>query len=317
MSPQIQNLQQAIFATLCYFDIFDYPLTEFEVWRWLFWPNGSATPTQVIQELERMLRDQKIHTKNGFFFLPNRADTVASRLGRHSRNIANWKKSQKIFSYLSQVPYFQAAALCNMFSLNNQKETSDIDVFIVTAKDRIWSTRAIVTLLTWLRGQWRHGDKIAKRFCLSFYVTEDNLDLSFMRREPYDIYLAYWIATLAFVKDSEVSKKFFEANKWVNEFLPNFRPRQEISYHRSRAPFFSKVAQLEEKIWITGLGKLRENTIRKMQLKKMGMKSTEELSKTRDVKIHDTILKFHENDRRDIFREEFEKRLSSIYTSNT
>jgi hypothetical protein len=315
-TPQIQNLPQAILATLCYFDIFDYPLTEFEVWRFLFWPGGQASLIQVAKELEKLSAEQKIETKNGFYFLPSRASNTESRLSRHPRNINNWKKSQKIFSYLSQVPYFKAAALCNMFSLNNQKETSDIDVFIVTTKDRIWSTRALTGFLTFIKGQWRHGNKIAKRFCLSFYITEDNLDLSFMRREPYDIYLIYWIATLAFIKDTNIAEKFFKANQWVKEFLPNFEPRKEIDYHMSHGNVYSKFAKAEEKIWNTALGKMRENFIRKIQLKKMGTKPSQEKQSTRDVKIHDKILKFHENDRRDTFREEFEKRFASTYTNN-
>lgn len=301
-------------ATLCYFDIFDYPLTEFEIWRFLFWPNGQATLHQIMKELEILVSQKKIENKTGFYFLPNRSLLVDSRLARHPRNITNWKKSQKLFSHLTQIPYFKAAALCNMFALNNQKETSDIDVFIITSKKRIWSTRAIVTFFTWLRGQWRHGKKIAKRFCLSFYITEDNLDLSFMRREPYDIYLVYWIATLAFVKDDHMQEKFFQANSWIKNFLPNFEPRSEIQYHMSHAPVYQASAHLEEKLWNTRLGDLREKVIRALQLRKMGNKKDLEGARTRDVKIHDTILKFHENDRRDLFREEFEKRFSLTYT---
>ncbi len=137
-----------------------------------------------------------------------------------------------------------------------------------------------------------------------------------MKREPYDIYLIYWIATLSFVKDDGVAKKFFEANKWIQKFLPNFEPRKEIQYHLSHAPVYSRVAHFEEKIWNTPLGNLREKFIRALQLKKMGAKKETENPKTRDVKIHDTILKFHENDRRDLFREEFEKRFAKTYTRN-
>lgn len=315
-TPKIENLSQAILATLCYFDIFDYPLTEFELWRFLFWPKGAATLPETIEHAEKLLTEKKIFMQDGFYFLPGRSQTVESRLSRHPRNISNWKKSQKLFSHLSQVPYFKAAALCNMFTLNNQKSSSDIDVFIITAKNRIWSTRAIITFLTWLRGEWRHGKKIANRFCLSFYITEDNLDLSFMRREPYDIYLVYWIATLSFIKDNAIQEKFFAANAWIKDFLPNFEPRNEIEYHKSHALVYEKSAQLEEKIWNSALGNLREKVIRSLQLRKMGNNKQLEATKTRDVKIHDTILKFHENDRRDLFREEFEKRLSLTYTEN-
>lgn len=313
--PSIQNLSEAIKATLCYFDIFDYPLTEFEIWRFLFWPKGSAKLEDVMRELQQLNDAKQVSTRNGFYFLPTRELTVESRLSRQPHNIQNWKKSQKLFSHLSQVPYFRAAALCNMFALNNQKQTSDIDVFIITSKKRIWSTRAIITFLTWLRGEWRHGKKIANRFCLSFYITEDNLNLSFMRREPYDIYLIYWIATLAFVKDDGEQERFFEANAWVKDYLPNFEPRKEIHYHESHAPFYTKVAKFEERIWNSSLGNFREKIIRNLQLKKMGARKELETVKTRDVKIHDTILKFHENDRRDLFREEFEKRFKNVYTS--
>ena len=308
MQSTIHNLREAILATLSYFDIFNYPLTQDEVHHFLWWPGASPQRLfAVVQELEHMYKAGMIDMRSGFFFLKGREENVRSRSQRFVRSIAQWRRAQKLFSTLTQVPFLRASALCNQFSLNNAKETSDIDVFIIAEKERIWSVRFLVTFFTWVQRKWRHGTRVAGRFCLSFYLTNDSLDLRFMRKQPYDVYLVYWIATLAFVQGS--SREFFAANGWVKEFLPNFEPRREIPLHTARAPLFEASARLEEKIWSGWFGRMREKVLRMLQISKM--KQTKKAhGLTQDVEVSDTILKFHENDRRELFRNEFEKKFA-------
>jgi hypothetical protein len=129
-----------------------------------------------------------------------------------------------------------------------------------------------------------------------------------MRKQPYDVYLVYWIATLAFVQGN--GREFFTANAWVKDFLPNFEPRREIPLHTARAPVFEASARIEERIWNGWMGRIREKILRTLQISKM-RQTKKAQGITQDVEVSDTILKFHENDRRELFRNEFEKRFAT------
>ena len=86
-------------------------------------------------------------------------------------------------------------AVVNSLALYATHEDSDIDLFIVTSRDTLWWVRVVVTLTFSLHGVWRHGEDRAGNFCLSFFVTEDALDMSEIAIED-DIYLYFWISSM-------------------------------------------------------------------------------------------------------------------------
>lgn len=304
-TPPITTLREAVAATLCFFDIFDYPLTAEEVWRYLWWPGHTSVDfSDVIKELEQP--DGIFERKYSFFFLAGRSAIVELRLSRYTNNITHWRMAKKLMRLWRGVPYLKAVALCNLFSLNNQKPTSDIDVFVVAESGHIWSVRFMVTAITFLRGQWRHAQKIANKFCLSFYITESKTNLQFMVEKPYDIYLVYWIATLSFIYDRDYAKNFFEKNDWIKGYLPNFFPREEIALHTYPA---RATRSWKEKLLDTFGGQPRENVMKNIQLKNMQRKKSHHDS---SVVVSDDMLKFHEHDRRAHFRAEFERRWQQV-----
>src|SRR3989338_3671881 len=76
-------MTQAILKTLAYFDIFDYPLTLVEIWKWLYVENNrSASLSEVRQSLAQLAG--RVETKNGFWFLPGRSGIIQTRLERDS-----------------------------------------------------------------------------------------------------------------------------------------------------------------------------------------------------------------------------------------
>ncbi len=83
-------------------------------------------------------------------------------------------------------------AVVNSLSMYATHRDSDIDLFIVTSRGTLWWVRVMVTLTFSLHGVWRHGEDIADHFCLSFFVTEDALDMKEIALED-DIYLYFWM----------------------------------------------------------------------------------------------------------------------------
>jgi len=81
-------------------------------------------------------------------------------------------------------------------------------------------------------GQWRHKNHIAKKLCLSFYVTDDNLNFQPIAKKPYDIYLDYWITMVSPLLDRGVYSKFVKENDWVGSSLPGRYKYKPIDYER-------------------------------------------------------------------------------------
>jgi predicted nucleotidyltransferase len=108
-------------------------------------------------------------------------------------------------------------ALCNSRAMGKADKNSDIDLFVITKKENLWTARFIVTAITAILGVRRrntHGLKKTKdKFCLSFFITEEAMNLGDIRLQPNDPYLDRWIYTLLpLVNKNATYEHFMEVN---------------------------------------------------------------------------------------------------------
>jgi len=307
------NLQKSILSTLCYFDAFDCPLTLLELWQWLF--VFQEEPNFSLSEIEHITKnDERIDFKNGFYFLRNREEVVNIRLERYAiagekNRIA--KKGVKVLKFL---PFIKLVGICNNSGNNNSKKDSDIDLFIVTSKNRMYLARFFITLVLSLMRLRRHGEKVVDRLCLSFYTTEDNLDFEKIKIGHDDIYLVYWIANIFPIYDRGGYEKFLSNNIWIKKYLPNMLAKHGSLERQIKDNYFSGASvKLFENILGGRFGNLVELFLKKVQIEKMS-KNNKSLAKENDTRviISDNMLKFHENDRRDFYQNKFKQQLEEI-----
>lgn len=207
-----------------------------------------------------------------------------------------WKKVFKYVRFLKFVPFLRMAAVCNNLSFGMVDEKSDIDLFIVAKKGRLFLVRIIVTFIFSVLGVRRHRNKVAGRFCLSFFVDDEFLDFSKIALEN-DIYLAFWIKNLVPVVDDGVSKEFFMKNKWIGNYFENdfiIKGKVIIKPERFLRNFLT---------WIFdgSFGNFVEKKLKNWQMKR----AKEKVSTVADnsgLMIGEHILKFHNIDRRRKYR---------------
>jgi hypothetical protein len=108
---------------------------------------------------------------------------------RHEKMLLT--RSEKYIRKISWIPGLRMVAVVNSLSMYATDTDSDIDLFIVTSRGTIWFVRVMVTLIFWIHSVWRHGEDVAGNFCLSFFITEDAMDMSEIAIED-DIYLYFW-----------------------------------------------------------------------------------------------------------------------------
>jgi hypothetical protein len=311
------ELEKAIIATFCYFDTFDYPLTLMELNKWLFFFGGGNKYN--LTEISDMLENSpvlsgKIDTEKGFYFLRGRSEIVAVRKNRYLLAEDKMKKAVRVAKALRYIPFVSMIAVCNNLAYSNASEQSDIDVFVILKHNRLWQTRFFVSIATHLLRMRRHHRIISNRVCLSFYITDDRLDLENLMIQPIDPYFIYWYAQLVPIYDyCGTFSRLTSANRWIEQYLPNFLVNRPVARRNVSDTRFSLAVKKTLELFLIGsVGDLTERFLKRIQKNKMiRNKSSKQWENSTAVIIGDDILKFHENDRRKMYADRFMGKLSS------
>jgi len=309
--PQTK-IKEAIIKTIAFFDLFDYPLTADELWGYLWLPGGgSVTEADITAAIAGLTG--VVEERDGFYYLSGRQELISQRQASSVWAEEKFKIAHGATRWLKYLVGVKMVAAVNSVVLGSVKEDSDIDLFIIVSRGRMWLTRLAVTLLIQLLGVRRHGEYISNRLCLSFYVTDDRLNLAEVRHQT-DPYFYYWLATLVPLYDDGCYEKFMKENRWVLDYLPNFltgiiNPRHQVNDSRS-----SRVIKMLDGLWFYSfIGTAAEQLARSLQRKKMaGNLSSLANEPDSRVIISDTILKFHESDRREEFCRRWEEKYKLI-----
>jgi len=215
------DLSKKIITTLAYYDILDYPMTSFEIWKYLLRDNGREKEElkiiDIIKELENEELKKKIEEYRGYYFLKGRKNLVEQRIERNKIAEKKFKRIKKVVWILRFVPFVRMIAITGRLAMKNTDKSSDLDLLVALKYGHIFTGRTLVTLVTHLLGVRRYGRKISNRVCLNFFITDKSLKINlkdlFSSSEYYFIRPLYGYKTF---------KRFQEANKWVGDFRENY-----------------------------------------------------------------------------------------------
>jgi len=308
-------IEKGILAALVYFDVFDYPLTKAELVRWFFpqEPIANATREEVQQTLEKSERLWSfMDTRDNWYFIKGRDSLIALRAERKKISGHKWRIARFAAGLLQVVPFLRLVAVSNTLALDNARDSSDIDFFIISRSHRLWTMRFLATVLLDLARLRRKGSAIKDKICLSFYVTRDAINLEPLRLRPEDPYLVFWVNQLVPLIDRADFLKFQQANQWTDEFLP-FASQSPTGSLVRNTPVTRAMKGLAERMLSGRFGDWLEKKLKQIQKKKMDH-NTQSVAWENNTKviISDDILKFHEQDRRDEYRRRFGERFWEI-----
>lgn len=287
-----------ILALVCYFDLFDYPLTLVEIHKYLMAPADISAVSGAVDQLRE---DGRLAAEFGWHFLPGRQQLIDIRRQRYLLARAKFNRAvllAKIFSYF---PFVRQIAVSGSLAYSNAGIDSDIDLFIVSAPGRVWTARFLVNAFLSILRLRPKGERKRDKICTGMFVAEDSLDLSFISHYRQETHLIYWLAQSLFIYGSP--SQFFAANKWLKEILPNFYPYQpnwRRRVHRSR---FS----IE---WLFKLAP--EKLLKKIQLAILPASYFELANKGQDVILSDSIIKIHTSPRRQQIANQLTEKLNSL-----
>lgn len=271
-------LRNSIYATILYYDSFNFPLTFTEVYKYLINPKRltsnhavasnevNVEAVEIAGELDNMARAGLIGHKNGFYFMPGRDDLYERRIEKDKLANRKWKKFLAIAKYLQLAPYLRAVFASGSLAANNPEPKSDFDVLVTIKSGRLYTGRLFLWLLSSLLGARRgRFDVVAPdKLCFNHYLTDDNLELSHR-----GLYIAQSLANLkpVFVSD-RVLGQFIASNKWANSYCYNFRP---VSSYRKVKPNRTMVvlARMGEIILNNVIGDTLEKMLKIFQQKRI------------------------------------------------
>lgn len=212
------KIHKAILKTLIYSDIFNYPLSQDELWKFLI--NVKLDKKSFSKQL-KYLKKGNVKVKNNFYYLLGRENIVTTRIQRNNESRKKIILAKTIIKQLTFLPTIQFIGISGALSLGNSTKEDDIDLFVIVSKGRLWLTRLIMVIFLTLMGRYRRRNEndVSDKICLNMLIDDSTLLFSRVRQ---NLYTAHEIVQMIPVFDrNNTYNRFINTNKWVEKFLPN------------------------------------------------------------------------------------------------
>src|SRR3989344_2100546 len=147
------ELEQAIYRTLAWFSLFDFPLTSYELWKWLWSPGRSYF---LLEVQEALLTAPFVVSANGFYALRVGRPLEELLTFRHDRFLQaerKYRKLRRVTSFFALLPNVLGVAAVNTLGWWHVREHSDIDLLIIVKEKTLWLSRLLLVTPFVLFGQ--------------------------------------------------------------------------------------------------------------------------------------------------------------------
>jgi hypothetical protein len=200
-----ENLLRSVFHTLAYADVFDYPLTATEVYRYL--PSTNTSYQDVVQALT----DEALFSKiDDYYTLRGRERIVETRRRRAKVSSRLWLKAARYGQIIASLPFVRMVAVTGSLAMNNVEEGKDIDFMLVTAPDRLWTCRAFALFVA------RLAKLEGVDLCPNYLITTNALAL-----DEHSLYVAHELAQMIPLSGREIYDEIRRLNGWMVDYLPH------------------------------------------------------------------------------------------------
>jgi predicted nucleotidyltransferase len=294
LKPRALCIKTDILSTLAYFDLFNYPITQTEIALFSRHTHHKRLYTDALQAL---VREKRVFQFEEFFTLHDERCIVTRRRKGNGKAKQLLVTAEKVASVLACFPFVRGVAVSGSLSKNFADEESDIDLFIITAPNRLWLAR---TLLHCLKKVSYLLNK-QHLLCMNYFVDEAALEI----REK-NIYTATEVVTLLPLRGIAAFDAFYAHNGWTRTFLPNHSMR--ISHIKDNG--IRPLGRLVELCLDHGLGNLLDTMLMKLTAfrwhKKtergrrnlrgvvMSMRATKHVAKPDPVTYQDRLVQLYE-----------------------
>ncbi len=310
----MNDLERSILKTVAFFDVFKYPLTSTEIWKYLLLHRKKVNLLEIRKELNNSsILKNELSLKEGFYCLKGNEHIYLIR--KQNNNLAERKfyKAIRLIKLYRFIPFVKMVAVCNSLAHSNARETSDIDFFVITKKNNIWLARFFSILFVYILGQRPSDKDRSDTFCLSFFIDEESLNIQKIMLSDKDIYSPFWIQTLLPIYNQDnLYERFLKSNQWYLDYMSNAYANDFTKEVKDN--FFTKILSKIFGFLVSPpfLNKWTDHFYRLIQVKIIDKNLKSLVNLDTRVIINDEMLKFHDNDRRDYFYRRWKERINNI-----
>jgi predicted nucleotidyltransferase len=227
MNERNTLLEKEVLNVLHYFNVFHFPLSQQEIHTFL---QLKCTIKEVEEAIQSLLHQQQLFAFDGIYSLENSAELVERKKKGHERAIHKIKLAKKIGKFIQLFPFVRMVAISGSLSKGYADEKSDVDFFIVTTSNNLWTCRTILHVfkkLTFLVG-------LQHVFCMNYFIARSHLKI-----EEENYFTAIELATLIPTTNPSILQDIWNKNEWMEKFLPNTTKNREKGGLR-KTPFLKK-----------------------------------------------------------------------------
>lgn len=207
MTPS--SLQElSVLRAVTYAALFDYPLTLRQLRNSL--DVVADEDTIVSWWRSGPLLQATVDYRDGLFVPRGRGDLALTRARREAISRQMLERDRRILSFVSAMPFVRMVALSGSLAHLNAEGVADLDLFVITSANRVWSVTLTILIVGRLLG-WR------KRLCLNYVISEQRMAI-----EPADLFSANQIIHLRPIAGRRTYRRFLDANPFVAARYPNF-----------------------------------------------------------------------------------------------
>jgi predicted nucleotidyltransferase len=208
-----EAIKNNVLRTLLYYDIFDHPLSEEEVYSFL--PENSVLQEDIILAIRHLSEneDAGFGWYNGYVYIKPKIDTIQNRFRKKQHARKMWIIARLMTHVIKRCPFIKAVFVTGSLSKHSTDKHSDIDYMVITQINRLWIARTLLMLFKkiFLFNSYKY-------FCVNYLITEDNLEIPLK-----NIFTATEIATLKATHGSAWLENFIKSNLWIKNYFPNYK----------------------------------------------------------------------------------------------
>jgi len=214
--PRRSALERAFLQSVVYAALFNYPLTLSQLREALIGERASEAELSSCYSGSPRLQ-AAIDYADGYYFPRGCRELLEIRARREALSRTLLAELSGLQTLVRSMPFVRLVALSGSLAHLNADGEADLDLFVITTPGRVWSVTFTTLVVARLMG-WR------KHLCLNYVISERTLMVG-----PADLFSANQIIHLQPLAGGEAYRRFLDANRFVERFYPNFRPRQAFA----------------------------------------------------------------------------------------
>lgn len=225
-------MDKSILQVVGYFEVFSYPPTINELTLFL---SKKVSPEDLERAIQDLTRKRLIYREE---------DRVAYHKSlfkeynlKRKRSSGYYKKIANKLVWTVQIPFMQFVGISGSLSMMNMTEKGDIDIFIITTSQSLWTTRFIMLVYKYFLKVT--DPDIGNKLCFNLFFSEDGLEIA---KNKQNEYIGHEILQLKPLLNKNFTyEQFLEKNKWIVKIFPNVQINiraMRSSKKLSRQPFY-------------------------------------------------------------------------------